>query len=582
MKNIKINLLIYMIFVIFLFIVDMNFCFAETFIGKINDDDVHLRKGPGTNYEVIKTLSEGSEFKLVSKDLIENEEGCEEGWYQLYYESSNSGYVCSKYVSVSEIVYHETATTECEKALEIAGFPSSYWPGLCKLKEDHPSWDFEPIFTGLDFKTAVDAESVCGKSYIASSKKEDIDTTCKNPYSKTWYPASAAAVSYYMDPRNFFSENTIFQFEYLKYSETLKEKYPLAIQNVLKNAEFYKYHLGVGNDLGVIINEASLNANVSPIFISGRVLQELGNSTSLYNLYSGVYDGNEGIYKGYYNFYNFGVSDSCATSLGTSVCGLQYAVSKGWNSPYNALYGGASQIASSYIAVGQYSGYLQKFNVFPTVSSKLYGHQYMTNIEAPSSEAKTTYKSYSNMGILDSSFLFYIPVYSNMEENDFTEGSGNGAINTPDEEVKSEIPISTIIVSSGYKYMTNYISGIGPNVNVKTVKDNIESIAGAKSVVIKDSKDNIVEDGLIGTGYKVTINNNEGSETLTVVVKGDTSGDGIINALDLLQVQKNILATYNLTNEYYLAGDTSGDGKINALDLLQVQKNILGTYEIED
>ena len=48
----------------------------------------------------------------------------------------------------------------------------------------------------------------------------------------------------------------------------------------------------------------------------------------------------------------------------------------------------------------------------------------------------------------------------------------------------------------------------------------------------------------------------------------------------LLQVQKNILGTYNLSGAYNLAGDTSGDGVINALDLAQVQKNILGTYNI--
>ena len=51
--------------------------------------------------------------------------------------------------------------------------------------------------------------------------------------------------------------------------------------------------------------------------------------------------------------------------------------------------------------------------------------------------------------------------------------------------------------------------------------------------------------------------------------------------MDLAQVQKAILGTYNLNNEYYTAGDTSGDGKINALDLAQVQKSILGTYTIE-
>ena len=79
---------------------------------------------------------------------------------------------------------------------------------------------------------------------------------------------------------------------------------------------------------------------------------------------------------------------------------------------------------------------------------------------------------------------------------------------------------------------------------------------------------------------KVKINNKNGSEILQVVISGDTSGDGIINALDLLQVQKYILGTYTLSGVYKEAGDTSGDGIINALDLLQVQKDILGTYKI--
>ena len=88
-------------------------------------------------------------------------------------------------------------------------------------------------------------------------------------------------------------------------------------------------------------------------------------------------------------------------------------------------------------------------------------------------------------------------------------------------------------------------------------------------------------DGLIGTGYKVTVSNSSESKTLTVIINGDTSGDGIINALDLLHVQKSILGTYTLNGVYNSAGDTSGDGKINAVDLLQIQKSILGTYTIE-
>ena len=50
------------------------------------------------------------------------------------------------------------------------------------------------------------------------------------------------------------------------------------------------------------------------LFISSRILQEMGSGTSLYNLYSGIYEG----FAGFYNFYNFGVTDECATSKGIS------------------------------------------------------------------------------------------------------------------------------------------------------------------------------------------------------------------------------------------------------------------------
>lgn len=576
MKN-KLTIKIFLFFI--LFIANMSICHAIVYRAHLNNNSVYLRSGPGTNYSSLKTLSKDSEYTMVNDTLYPDEKGCSKGWYKIYYEASATGYVCSEYITVTKLAFSEEASNECEQNLKDAGFPSSYWPGLCSLKEKHPTWDFSPIFTGLDWSSAVENESACGKSYISSSIPTNIDSTCKNEYTKTWYPASSSAVAYYMDPRNWFSENTIFQFEYLRYSDTLKDKYMDAANGIIANTEFYKYHLGIGNNLGEIINSSGITANISPIFISSRILQELGNGTSLYNLYCGVYKENEGKYLGYYNFYNFGVTDSCATSKGTTICGLDYAISKGWNSVYNAIYGGASQIASSYIAVGQYNGYLQKYNVVPTDSSKLYSHQYMTNIAAPSSEAKTTYNSYKGLGVIDSPFVFYIPVYNNMDDSFYQEG--NGAVDSPDNNETSSLDISTIVVSSGYKYTSGQISGIKSKSEVKLVKSNLESIAGAGNVLIKNSKDVLVTDGYIGTGFKITINNSEKSETLTVVIIGDTSGDGLINALDLLQVQKSILGTYSLNSVYQIAGDTSGDGKVNALDLLQIQKSILGTYTIE-
>ncbi len=570
----KNKLLMIFIFVL-VFIVNMNICFADVYKGTLTGESVNLRSGPGTNYSSLKTLTKGSAYTLVDDTLHKSESDDCDGWYKMYYEGSATGFVCSKYMTIEKVVYNETPTKECEKKFSDLGFPSSYWPSLCSLSEAHSNWQFKPILTGLDWSSAVESESACGKSYIASSVPTNIDTTCKNQYTKTWYPASSSAVAYYMDPRNWLTENYIFQFEYLKYDEGLKELYPGAVTNIISNAEFYKYHNNLGNNLGEVISQVGSEENVSPIFISSRILQEMGSSTSLYNLYSGVYEG----YQGFYNFYNFGVSDVCATTYGTSYCGLEYAKKNNWSGLHAAIKGGASQIASGYINKGQYTNYLQKYNVVPVESNKLYGHQYMTNIAAPSSEAKTAYNTYKKLNLLDNVFAFYIPVYNNMNDKNYADN--NGAVEVPDEETKTTVDISTIVVSSGFKYASNQISGIKPNTKVSAVKSALESISGANSITIKNAKDTLVSDGLIGTGFKVVIDNFEKSETLEVIINGDTSGDGIINALDLLQVQKNILGTYTLSGSYKLAGDTSDDGVVNALDLLQVQKSILGTYTIE-
>ncbi len=564
-----------------LFMININVSYANTFKAEITGTEVALRSGPGTNHEKKKTLIKGAQYKMVDTKVYPNESGCAEGWRLIYYEASASGYVCNKYVKVIEEVVNETPTTDCEKEMQKAGFPASYWPGLCSLKSKYPNWQFKALLTGLDWTKSVNAESACGESYIQTSESSNIDYSCPNMYgsNSTWHPASSTAIAYYMDPRNFFDEKQIFQFENLKYTSSLYSVFPDAITSVVDGARFYEVNASKG--FSTSLNDACKKADINPIFISARILNELGwgksSNGSLptnYNLYSGTYAG----YEDYYNFYNYGVSDECANTKGVIACGLGYAKDHNWKGLSNALYGGADAIANSYVRVGQYTNYLQKFNVVPNNGSKVYGHQYMTNIAAPSSEAKTSYNAYNKVGKLNSTIEFYIPVYNNMVGGGYN--TQNGAVNSPDSTDPSKLAISTIVVSSGFKYSSGYISGIKPSSSVSSVKSALESIAGANTVTITNANGNAVSDGLIGTGYKVTVKNANTNETLTVVVHGDTSGDGKINALDLAQVQKNILGTYKLTGAYNMAGDTSGDGKINALDLAQVQKNILGTYTI--
>lgn len=555
---------------------------AETTARAYITSGCNVRTGPGTQNNKITTASTGYYYNLVVDKTFSdtnNHYECNSDWYQIYYNGSDTAYVCGDHVEVvrSYSTDDVAPTTACEKEMSALGFPSSYWGGLCNLKNKFPNWQFVAIKTNADWIASVEAESACGKSYLQTSNEEYMDRSCVNKYGwdSSWKNASQKAVAYYMDPRNFLSERYIFQFEYQKFSPSMKSYYPAIADYAMSGASFYTYHLNLGNKLNEILTTAGEQINVNPVTLAALIVQELCSGTSEYNLYSGVYPE----FNQYYNFYNIGVSDDCATTYGTTYCGLKYAKDHGWYGLLDALKGGGSLIANSYINAGQYVRYLHKFNVVPTNPKNMYVHQYMTNLAAPMSESSTSYNSYSKGNLLTQGFTFHIPVYNNMNAT-ITNSSGGATGETPDSNVTT-LPISTVVTSAGYKYQSGYISGISPGTGVETIKGALESVAGYNQVLVFDKDNNIVSSGKVGTGYKVQISNNSSKEVLEIVINGDTSGDGVINALDLLQVQKYILGTYNLTGAYLKAGDTSKDGNVNALDLLQVQKNILGTYTIE-
>ena len=555
--------------------------FAATHYVTLVGDDVRVRKGPGTNYGKWGNVDIGATFDLIDTTVYPDEsDGCDAGWHKIQYAPDKVGYLCKSYVRISEyVIIDEETKTNCEETMKAAGFPASYWKGLCELKTKHPTWNFEPIITGLDWEYVITKESSCGKSLIQTSDESYKDATCKEGYG-SWYAASKKAVAYYMDPRNFLTEKYIFQFEYLRYDSKLSSAYVSSAASMLANTEFYKYHTNKGNNLSTIINDAGKSKDVNPVHISARMKQELGTGTSLVNLYSGDYTGHDGAYKGYYNFFNIGVSDSCATTNGTSYCGLNYAKAQGWSTPLKAIEGGAQLLGNSYIAKGQYNTYLQKFNVVPTDVSKLFIHQYMTNIKAPSSESSSTYSTYNKLGLLETGFTFKIPVYTNMDNTITNSGSGATKEEEEEDNKLSSLSVPTIVTSAGYKLSNNYLTGVKLGGKVDDIITEIEAVSGKDTVSIVDSKGKDYN-GIVASGIKVKVITKAGTTELTVAVKGDTSGDGKINALDLLQVQKSILNVFEFTDLQKVSGDTSGDGKVNALDLLQVQKQILDVYDIK-
>lgn len=308
------------------------------------------------------------------------------------------------------------------------GFPSSYIEALQALHEKYPKWTFKAYQTGIDWSTAVDNEGKVGLNLISNSRSGDWKSQEEGAYNaatgtyipfdgSSWVTASEKAVRYYMDPRNFLTESGIFQFESLEYQKDIQDQN--GVENVLKNTPMYKASYEYIDDTGKSVTttysntfmDAAALSGVSPYHLASRVKQEVVTGpTSMSSSVSGTVKGYEGIY----NFYNIGANNS--TKAGGAVAnGLAWAnkdttYMRPWTTQYKAIVGGAQYLGSNYINIGQNTLYLQKFNV---TANNTYNHQYMSNIEAPWSEALKTAEAYGT-DKADMSLVFSIPVYSGM------------------------------------------------------------------------------------------------------------------------------------------------------------------------
>lgn len=285
---------------------------------------------------------------------------------------------------------------------DVDQFPESYQGALLTLKQAHPNWTFVKMNTGLNWSTVVAEEMKSGRSLIPSSFPSYMQTGL---YSKSWAYASEDTLKYYLDPRNWLTDNYMFQFELLTYNESYHTE--AALQSFLNNTFMKGVMPGLNLTYAHAIWAIGAELKVSPFHLASRIYQEQGAGTS--PLISGDYPG----YIGYYNYFNISASGTTTTAVIES--GLNKAKQAGWTDPYKSIYGGADVISANYIRKGQDTLYLQKFDVDPT--GGLYWHQYMQNICAPSSEGLSIRKLYANANSLDNTFVFKIPVYDNMPAN---------------------------------------------------------------------------------------------------------------------------------------------------------------------
>ena len=569
--------------------------------------------------------------------------------------------VLSIFVVPSNKAYAATTYKQTLKS-GISSFPEEYKKALEQIQKLHPNWTFEAYYTGLPWDTLILNETAThGRNRVIKSSDYSWKCTCGN-LASGYVCASEGITKYYLDPRNFLNEVNIFQFLEISYNNkihnidgikksvkgtfldsevtyTVIEKKEVEVEKEIIENTIISEGNTVGNEVvrteivkeiqdveveykkhyAEIILEAAKQSNMSPYSIVTKIIQEVGTKGS--SSVSGTYEG----YKGYYNFYNLGAYDT-----GNAIVnGLKYAREKGWNNQYKAIIEGAKEIANSYTNAGQNTAYFYKWDVVGTKilqsgktqtisGSDMFWHQYMTNVQDPTSQSKSLYNTYAKNNILDEALNFVIPVYEKMPtENAMpsgltTEDGDLYYVNCTDGLTVRETPSTsgkkigtlyknTVVVmlerecteANGYKWdrvkLSNGVEGYiaskyltfkaegtkkeykyeetenNENIIIMTLGITIEKIEGGTAV------------GEIKTGAKIKI----GDKEYTAVVLGDPSGDGDINSADLLKIVKHLKGTSKITQKHVeTAADVTHDGTINSADLLKIVKHLKGTSKI--
>lgn len=149
-------------------------------------------------------------------------------------------------------------------------------------------------------------------------------------------------------------------------------------------------------------------------------------------------------------------------------------------------------------------------------------------------------------------------------------------------KVNSVTTVSDIISKLSVKITDNYMRNISVNTSANTIVSNIKQADPYANVIIKDrSGKTVSSSSLLSTNNTITLTSACGeTKSYTIVVRGDSNGDGGITILDLLKVQKHLLNSSKLSGAYEKAADTNDDGKVTILDLLRVQKYLLKEIEL--
>ena len=582
-----------------------------------------VRAGAGTSYTRLGLIYDGTTVTITG------EKKASDGatWYAIDY-NGGTGYVISTYI---RLISSGEDDKEFEAYLKEQGFPQSYWSGLKTLHAMYPEWVFKAQPTGFDWDYAVDQETVIGKSLVQSTSKSSWKSTDPKAYNWDtgkwtefdtggWVAASREIVAYYMDPRNFLTQNSIFQF--------LLQSFDANVQNVagverLVSGTFLANTVtdtdGKKLYYPQVIYDAGKKVGVNPYVLAAMIIQEQGTK-GLSDSISGKAPG----FEGYFNFYNIGAVAGGGNAAvkngliyakgGANGTGTSYG--RPWNSRAKAITGGAQFYANGYVTAGQNTLYLKRFNV---QGDNPFTHQYMTSVWGAASEGLSLAGGYSEE-LRQAPLVFSIPVYDNMPGSPCAQPTGDGS---PDNRL-STLKVGSYALTPAFNNDTANYSVVVPysasSVTITaTPKNSKAKVSGAGAVPLKVGSNTVkvtvtAENGSQRT-FTLTIAREANQEEFSINPKYKVSGSKQVSGITLGTKVSDFVKNLNIVGGYaqvktaggstkqnsavvatgdtvtiyrndgtqyakwtvLLYGDVNGDGKISSSDCIKVRNHVLGT-----
>ncbi len=473
---------------------DKTYAYTEK-TGVVFDGTLNIRSGPGTSYGIVGTFADGEIINIVDEAYASD--GAK--WYKVRFKSSGVdtyGYVISTWVKNVQDVIEYTPDADFEAYLDSQGFPESYKDGLRALHAKYPKWVFVADHLDYTWDYAVAGQNSLGRSLISVNSISSWKSLQTGAYNwetgqwigfdgSTWVCASEEIIKYYMDPRNFLDENSVFQFQLQSYNasiHTIDGLRTLASGSFLATGSITDDETGGTISYVDAVILAAKKSGVSPYLLASSIIFEMGNDGSS-NSISGTLAG----YEGFYNYYNWGAY--AANGLTAIQNGLLYAqrtdaeTLRPWNTRYKAIIGGALKFGNDYINQGQDTAYYKKFDYIGTP----FTHQYMTHIMGAYLEGKESAEGYSQTLRQNTGLVFKIPVFKNMPETPATCPTGDGSPNN----VLKSLSVSGYTLTPTFSYYTQEYSLVVENnvssINVAaTVMDSSAKLAGVGSIALNE------------------------------------------------------------------------------------------------